>query len=315
MGTFFEADLRVRPDEAERARAWLGWARLEIARLERVYSRYDPDSAISALNRELARGEVVQKGVRLESDLESLLFSAIEVWADSGGAFDITVGPLIEVWQDAAEQAVWPTFEGLREAKRRVGSEGLLLLGAGKLDLTMRGMRIDLDGIAKGAVLDRLRERFEAELPGAAALLSFGQSSVVAVGDPDGDGWKLVVRSRNPSVGPLATVRLRNQALSVSSSVGSVREIAGERVSHVIDPRTGSAVEGIVEAIVVGDRATIVDGWSTALLVLGANQTALRRVAEMDLEAYVLDSSGRNIRSGGWERVVSGVSPVGDVAE
>lgn len=310
MGTFFEADLRVRSDEAERARAWLDWARLEIARLERVYSRYDPDSAISALNRELARGEAVRKGVRLDSDLESILFSAIEVWADTEGAFDITVGPLIEVWQDAAEQGIWPTVEGLRETKRRVGSEGLLLLGNGRLDPTMRGIRIDLDGIAKGAVLDHLRERFEAdfetEVPGAAALLSFGQSSVIAIGDPDGDGWKLVVRSRNPSVGPLTTVRLRNQALSVSSSVGSVREIAGERVSHVIDPQTGGVVEGSVEAIVVGDRAAIVDGWSTALLVLGANQTALRLVAGAGLEAYVLESSGRSIRSAGWEPIAPG---------
>jgi thiamine biosynthesis lipoprotein len=315
MGTFFEADLRVRPDEAGLARAWLDWARIEIARLERIYSRHDPNSALSVLNRELARGDDIQKGARLGPELESVLLSANLVWAGSEGAFDITVGPLIEVWKEAERQGKWPTVEGLRQAKRHVGSEGLLLLGDGNLGLTTRGIRIDLDGIAKGAVLDHLRERFEAELPGGGALLSFGQSSVIAIGDADRDGWKLVVRSRAPSTGPLATVRLRNQALSVSSSVGSVREIAGERVSHIIDPQTGSAVEGTVEAIVVGDRAALADGWSTALLVLGANQAALRLIEGADLEAYVLESSGRSVGSAGWESVVSGVSPVGEVSQ
>ena len=68
MGTFFEADLRVRPDQAELARNSLEWARVEIARLEGVYSRHDPDSAVSALNRELSRNEVVLKGARLDAE-------------------------------------------------------------------------------------------------------------------------------------------------------------------------------------------------------------------------------------------------------
>ena len=305
MGTFFEADLRVRPDQVGLARTWLEWARVEIARLEAIYSRHDPDSAVSVLNRELARDEVVLTGVRLDPELQSILFSAIEVWEGSGGAFDITIGPLVEVWNDATVQGKFPAVEELRRAKRRVGSERLLLPGEGELALTTGGIRIDLDGIAKGAVLDRLRERFEADLPGAAALLSFGQSSILAIGDPDGDGWRLDIRSRDLSDGILATVRLRDLALSVSSSVGSVSEIAGERVSHVIDPRTGSAIEETVEAIVVADRAAIADGWSTALLVVGANRAALRLVEKADLEAYVLESSGRSVISEGWESVVS----------
>jgi thiamine biosynthesis lipoprotein len=310
MGTFFEADVRVMPTEAEKARDWLVWARVEIDRLEKVYSRHDPESAVSSLNRELARDEVLQDGVRLDSELESSLFSAVAVWEGSGGAFDITIGPLVDVWSDAAERGQWPAIESLRRAKRRVGSEGLLLLGGGELGLTTSEIRIDLDGMSKGAVLDRLRERFEADLPNAAALLSFGQSSTLALGDPDGDGWRLVVRSRNPAEGDLATVRLRDRALSVSSSVGSIREISGERVSHVIDPRTGSVIEETVEAIVVADRAAIADGWSTARLVIGANRTALRMIEKAGLTANILESSGRSVESESWAGVVSGLQPV-----
>ncbi len=309
MGTFFEADLRVSPAEADRARAWLDWARLEIERLEKIYSRHDPHSVLSDLNRALAREDAVLERTRLDPELESILFSAIEVWEGSGGAFDITVGPLVEVWSAATARGEWPRIENLRRAKRRVGSEGLLLLGGGELGLTTGKMRIDLDAIAKGAVLDRLREGLETDLPNTAALLSFGQSSILALGDPDGEGWRLVVRSRNQSGGNLAVVRLRDRALSVSSSAGSIREIAGERVSHVIDPRTGSVIEQTVEAIVIADRATIADGWSTALLVIGANRTALRLVEKAGLTANVLESSGRNVASDDWDRVISGIAP------
>jgi thiamine biosynthesis lipoprotein len=241
--------------------------------------------------------------------LEGLLFASIEVWEGSGGAFDITVGPLIDLWRQAASNARWPTVESLRRAKRRIGSGRLLLPGDGEVGVTATGMRIDLDGISKGAVLDRLRERLDARLPDAAALLSFGQSSILAIGDPDpGDargGWRLEIRSRGPRGERLGVVRLRDRALSVSSSVGSVSEIEGQPVSHVVDPRTGGPVEGTVEAVVVSDRAALADGWSTALLVLGADRMAIRLVSRAGLEAIVYGEGGPVVYSQGWDALIA----------
>ena len=79
-------------------------------------------------------------------------------------------------------------------------------------------------------------------------------------------------------------------------------------VSHIIDPRTGSVIGETVEAIVVADRAAIADGWSTALLVVGANRAALRLVEKAGIEANILDSSGRNMITDGWESAVSGIA-------
>ncbi len=306
MGTFFEVEIRLQPGEEDRARAWIEWARTEIARLEHVYSRHDPDSAVSQLNRALESGVGVGETLRIPEELESILLSAVEIWDRTGGAFDITVGPLVDVWTDAAQRGEWPTISELRTAKSHVGSDGLALLGNGELHSSTDHIRIDLDGISKGAALDRLRERFLIDLPGAAALLSFGQSSIVAIGDPDGDGWRVEIRSRNPVDTDLGTLRLRNKALSVSSSLGSEREIAGERVSHIIDPRTGGVVAETVEAIVIADDARIADGWSTALLVIGADRTALRMVRQAGLEASVLESSGRSVTTEGWEGALIG---------
>ncbi len=311
MGTFFEVEFRVRPDEVEEAKAFLEWARHEIVRLEKIYSRHDPDSELSALNRDLDRADILLRSARVGSELEDVLFSSIEVWESSGGAFDVTVGPLIDVFTRAAQRGAWPPVEELRRAKRRIGSGRLLMPGDGELGITAQGMRIDLDGISKGAVLDRLRARLSAELPGVPALLSFGESSIIALGDPEqteGDrdgGWLLEILSRDPQRSRLGTIRLRDRALSVSSSLGSLREIAGQTISHVVDPRTGTAVEGTVEAVVVADRAAIADGWSTALLVLGAERNAIRLVEKAGLEATAFESTGRIAFSEGWDALTA----------
>ena len=305
MGTFFEIEIRVRPGNERIARDFIAWAREEIPRLERIYSRHDSDSELEALNRTLAGEGILTSGAQIDQELESLLFSGIEVWEGSGGAFDMTIGPLVEVWIDAVAEGRWPLVEELRAAKSRIGSEAFLLLGDGALEVLKTGIQIDLDGISKGAVLDHLRGRFEEVLPAAAALFNFGESSIVAIGDPDGDGWRLEIRSRGALGENGNVIRLRDQALAMSSSLGSVSEIAGERVSHVIDPRTGSIIRDGVEAIVLADRAALADGWSTALLVIGANRAALRLLEKVGLEGNVLESTGRTISTEGWEQVLT----------
>jgi thiamine biosynthesis lipoprotein len=160
--------------------------------------------------------------------------------------------------------------------------------------------------LSKGAVLDRLEEMLTAELPEAAALLSLGESSVVAIGDPGGGGWGFAIRSRDPADRRLETIQLRDRALSASSSVGSVSEIDGRWVSHVIDPRTGLPVEGVVEAVVIAEQATDADAWSTALLVLGADGATLDRVEAAGLEARIVDSSGRTWTTSGWSERTGG---------
>lgn len=305
MGTFFEADLRVRPEEVATARTWLDWVRVELPRLEAIYSRHAPTSRLSALNGALADEAVITQGTSIDPGLAGVLAESIDVWRATGGAFDVTVGPLVALWQRAAQRDEWPSVESIRKAKARVGSDRLTLTGEDRLVVSAPRLRIDLDAVSKGAALDRIAEKLEAVLPDAAALLSFGQSSTVAIGDPDGEGWLLAVRSRGPQGTEIATLRLRDRAVSVSSSLGSTSEIAGQTVSHIIDPRTGATVEGTVEAVVVAERAMRADGWSTGLLVLGARRSAIRLVEQDGVEAFVFDYAGRTVSSAGWEALLA----------
>ncbi len=305
MGTLFDADLRVAPGDEEQARAWLDWARVELARLEAIYSRHDEASALSRLNDRLSAPEVLRDGTQVVPELEAILYDAIGVWEASGGAFDPTIGPLIDVWSAAVASGRWPSLPTLRRAKGRIGGQRLLLPGDGHVDITTAGLRLDLDGLSKGAALDRLRDRLEADLPEAAALLSFGESSIVAIGDPErrqkGGGWRLEAHSRDAQGTRLTKVRLRDRALSVSSSLGKTSEIEGQHISHVVDPRTGTTVPGAVEAVVVADSAGQADGWSTALLVLGADRSAIALVLRAGLEAYVFEAAGRIVETPGFE--------------
>jgi thiamine biosynthesis lipoprotein len=305
MGTFFEADLRVAPGDVSSARRWLDWARAEIARLEAVCSRHDPASALSTLNHALASPVSTRSGLRVAPALEAFLSAARAVWKASGGAFDPTVGPLVEVWRSAALEGVWPSDQAIERARQRVGSEQILPGGGGSLNVTTEGLQLDLDGLSKGFVLDRLRARLVAELPEASALIHFGQSSVMAIGDPDGrrsgGGWRLAVHSRGDSPRRLVTVALRDKALSVSSSVGRINRIGGEPVSHVVDPRTGRPVDGEVEAVVIADRGDRADGWSTALLVLGARSESVRLAERAGVAAFVFESADRVRTTFDWD--------------
>ncbi len=301
MGTFFEADLRVPASQAKTAQDWLRLARSEISRLERVYSRHDPNSELSRLNRFLAGADGA--AIRLGPDLVTLLEDAQRFRYATGGAFDISIGPLVKLWSEAARQGREPSAEALQHARSRVGLEQLEVSGEGWLRIARRGRRLDLDAISKGAVLDELRESFVQRFPDGAALLSFGQSSVVAIGDPDGGGWRLVLRSRDPAQGILGEIRLRDQALSMSSRLGQERQIEGRVVSHVLDPRTGQPVEGTLEAVVIAATARSADAWSTALLILGAVPTGLERARIHELEVLIIEQTGRVRRTPGWPQI------------
>ncbi len=305
MGTFFEADLRVAPQDVRTARAWLDWARLEIARLEAIFSRHDPQTELSALNRALAASNKPRSVFRLGVELEEILMAARTIWRESNGAFDPTVGPVLAVWRAAAAEGAWPSDQVLRRARSRVGSERWLLSLGGDLAVTTDGLQIDLDGLSKGVVLDRLRDRLVADLPEASALIHFGESSLVAIGDPEGrpvgGGWRLEVHSRGEPPRRLSVVSLRDRALSVSSSVGQVRQIEGRVISHVVDPRSGLPVPGEVEAIVIADRAGLADGWSTALLVLGGASETIARAERAGIEAALFGPSGSRVSTASWK--------------
>lgn len=284
MGTVLE--ITVAAPSAEVGRRWIGRAVGEAYRLDRELTSFDPASPLVRLNRAAGRGRQ-----DVPADLFRVVAAAKALSRETGGAFDASVGPLVSLWRDAAAHGRWPSAGELAAARALVGSDGIRLAAPSAIELPRAGMALDLGGIGKGYAADRIAERLRLE-GASSALVSFGESSIVAVGAPPGEsGWPIWVRRGRALDGPL---RLRDAALSTSGAFGRTLRIGARRVGHVVDPRSGEAMRRACQATVVAASATAAEAWSKAVLLDPARSLAAM-ARSPDLGALVVD--------GGRERV------------
>ena len=269
MGTIFEITA-FGPDRESTAAA-IEEAFAAIRHADEVMSHYKPESDLMRLNREGADGPVRVPVGLYYALAESLKYSAL-----SGGAFDITVGPLVRLWDRSAEENRLPTESEMAEARAVVGAANVQLLipAAGELpgarvQFARGGVEVNLGAIGKGWAVDRAVEILRSH--GIQnAFVSAGTSTLYALGGgPEGDGWHVGIR--NPCSPEETLEEMRISDLSVSTSAGYERywEIDGQRYSHILDPRTGWPVEPLASVTVITASATRSDALSTAAYVLG----------------------------------------------
>jgi thiamine biosynthesis lipoprotein len=233
-------------------------------RLDGLLSDYHPESAISRLNRTAGRG-----GEQVDVEVAKILKLSIAYSDLTLGTFDVTIGPLSDLWKTAALEETRPKALEIDHARSRVGADKIVEHEAGVFYLAQKGMKLDLGGIAKGYALDRMLPHL-ARHGIESALLSFGQSSTWALGAPPGSvGWRLLIRGIERDYA--GAVTLRDQALSVSASVGAANEEGAQPYGHIIDPRSGEPVAEPRQAIVVAPQASLAEALSKALLILGAD--------------------------------------------
>jgi thiamine biosynthesis lipoprotein len=296
MGTVLEMAV-VAPDDAT-GRAVLAELFAEAERLDALLTTHDPASALSRLNR--AAGEGPQ---RVPPELAEVLRLSAR-WSElTGGSFDVTVGPLVALWTDAAARNRSPTPDELASARGRVGWRHVLVHPDGRVELDRAGVAVDLGGVAKGYALERMKPIL-ARHGIVDALLNFGQSSTWAIGRPqDAAGWRLLARGPGESL--LGVLELVDLALSVSGSLGQWVDIEGRRYGHVLDPRTGQALERRRQALVVARDAALAEALSKALLVLDEAEALALVGAQEDCEALLVDADGRVWHTPAWNSTVS----------
>jgi thiamine biosynthesis lipoprotein len=291
MGTLLEVTLVG--GERERLAALRDAIFAEVARLEGLLSTWHPASDVSRLNRAAGSAQSVDPAVA------ELLELSRRHGLATRGTFDVTIGPLVELWTRARERGSPPSQAEIDAARARVGVERLRIAPGARVELPV-GMTLDLGGVAKGFALDRVRPIVR-EAGVDAALIVFGQSSTLAFGAPPDapDGWRLLARA--PGGGFDGVLTLRDRALSVSGSLGQFHEIAGRRYGHVIDPRSGYPLERAREALVLAPDATLAEALSKALLVLGEREGIELVEARPDCEALLLDADGTRHSTAGWQ--------------
>jgi len=282
MGTVLEITVDAEDTAAARTAIEACFAR--ALELEAIFTTWNEESELARLN-----GDAGGKEREISSDLARILGDALELAAQTEGAFDPTVGPLVTLWRDARLSGRLPERPEIDSAQAAVGYGGIELDGE-KARLARRGMAVDLGGFAKGWTLDRLGELL-AERGIHRALLDFGQSSMYGLGRPsDAPAWRVLVR--DPRGGYAGVVSLRDQSLSVSESFGESALVAGRRLGHVIDPRSARPLDRQTGAVVVAPSGAAAEAWSKALLVL-APEHALGMLEKAEgTEAMLLEPKG-----------------------
>jgi thiamine biosynthesis lipoprotein len=248
--------------EAEQAAA-AAFAR--IATLDATLSDYRPESELSRLTR-----EGVGHPVPVSRDLFRVLDAAQGLAARTRGAFDITVGPLSQLWRRARRQVALPSPEELTAA-RALSRYQLLTLDPRAQTATVgqAGMRLDAGGIAKGFGADEalavLRRRGVGH-----ALVAVGGDVALGEAPPGRAGWQVALAGlRPPGSAPGSPILVHGVGVSTSGDAEQWVEIAGQRYSHIVDPTTGLGLTGHQSVTVVAGDAMTSDMLATAISVLG----------------------------------------------
>ena len=240
----------------------------EVDRIDQLMSHYKADSALSRINREAAT-----RPVRVEPELFDFIAEAMRYHRESNGAFDITVGPLMKAWGFFRGEGRVPGDTELAAARRVVGAAHVRLDPAARtIAFDAQGVELDLGGIAKGYAVDRaagfLRQRGV-----HAALISGGGSTIYGLGAPPGEeAWEVTVEDPIDRGRTAFRVRLRDRAVSVAGSSEKSFEAGGVMYSHIMDPRTGRPVQGLLLVAVVADTGTAGDALDNAFFVMGPSE-------------------------------------------
>jgi thiamine biosynthesis lipoprotein len=277
MGTTSNLVLVSDREKADQAEQTLAAAEAQLRHLEALLSTWIEASPVSRFNRS-GSGEPIA----IPGELQEVLTLAREIHRSSQGAFDITVGPLIELWRISAEQGSAPD-EGSLIAARQQSTWDQIRFSDGFATKSATTTRIDIDGIAKGYAIDRASELMQRSGIAGGMVEVGGDLRVFGTG-PEDRPWIVAIRS--PFEDRVwAELQLGDGAVCSSGDYARPLEIGEKRYSHIVDPRSGRPTQGVHAVTVVGPDAATADAWATALSVLGK---AGLRLLDADVQAMVV---------------------------
>ncbi|TDJ53301.1 MAG: FAD:protein FMN transferase [Nitrospina sp.] len=256
----------------------------EMKRLEQLMSTYLPDSEISQINRAAGK-EAVPVSLEVEEVIREGIF-----WSrQSGGAFDITVEPLVQLWDFDSENEVIPGRATLRKTASLVNYKDIEIFDH-KVRLARPGMAINVNGLAKGYAVDRavsiLRSRVPNGIVNAGGdLFAFGQKSKESP-------WTIGLQHPRKPQDLLASFAVKNQAVATSGDYQRYFVKDGVRYHHIFDPATGMPARKMISTTLITTEVMEADAMATAVFVMGP-EAGLAWVDSLDnVEAMVMLEDG-----------------------
>jgi len=259
----------------------------EIGKLDALLNFFSEKSELSMINRSAGLAEV-----KVSPETFEVLEKAIETSEKTGGAFDVTIGPEISLWN--FPRGIKPGDDSI---KKRLGLVNYKLVQLDKLNsavyLKKKGMLMDLGGIAKGYAADKAVEVLQRDgiTSGIVAVggevKSFGRK-------PDGKRWRVGIKNPRPtgkSDEIMATLDLSDAAISTSGDYERYFILDGKRFHHILDPTTGYSAEGCQSVSIIARDGVYTDAFATGVFVLGPEK-GIALLQRMGFEGVIVDRNG-----------------------
>ena len=279
MGTSYQITViadQLPPDDLEQQIEQL------LAKVDNSMSTYKKDSEISQFNR-LPVGQTMT----VSQEFAEVVKISRQIWQLSNGAFDPTIGPLVDLWgfgPDERHESI-PSSKTIELTKAQIGFDSVVL-DEYKLSKT-KAVSIDLSAVAKGYAVDRVADLLEIlALPDY--LVEIGGEIRVSGFNADGVAWRIAMEQPQLFAEVDRVINITDIAVATSGDYRNYFEKDGVRYSHTIDPVTGRPiVHNLASVTVLTQSCAEADAWATAFSVLGVEQS-LKLAEQLDIAAYML---------------------------
>ena len=256
-----------------------------------IFNRFDPNSRVSRLNRSGSLNDA-------PPHLMQVLGVSRDLFYQSGRVFDVTVLPLLDRQRESIVKTGRPLeFKEIREAFKCVGFEKVTF-APGKISFAHSGVRITLDGIAKGYIVDQAAKTLEKQ--GVKSALINAGGDIRAIGGKGSVPWRIGIRDPLGRKKHARTFDLTNMAVATSGNYENYFDPQA-RHHHIISKDLGDSPRRIISVTAMAGTAMLADGLSTALFLLGPEQ-GLKLIDSLpEAEALIMTRGGRTFKSSGWD--------------
>jgi thiamine biosynthesis lipoprotein len=257
----------------------------ELRRLDDMMSLYKDTSEITRVN--LAAG---LKPVRVSPEMIEVVESAVEVSRLSRGVFDVTVGPLVVLWQMRLKEGRVPSDKEISRVRSLVDYRNIVIdRNASTIFLKKPGMIMDLGGM-KGFLADRVADLLRKRGVRNAIIALAGDIWVLGKRE-DGSPWRIGVQHPREQDKTLAVLEFSDKFITTSGDYERFIIREKKRYHHIIDPRTGKPSQGTISVTLVGDKGALIDPLTKVPFILGPEE-GMKLIKQAGAEAIIVDEQG-----------------------
>jgi len=274
----------------------------ELRRLDAMMSLYKDSSEITKVNLAAGKGPVA-----VSPEMIEVVEHAANISTLSNGVFDITVGPLVVLWQMRLKEGTVPTDREIGRVRALVNYRNIIVdKQASTIFLKKPGMIMDFGGM-KGYMADRVADIIKKQGITSAIIAIAGDIWVLGRRE-NGAPWKIGVQHPREHDKTLAVLEFRDKYISTSGDYERFVIREKKRYHHIIDPRTGKPSKGVISVTLIGDRGAVIDPLAKVPFILGPEE-GLKLVKKLGAEAIIVDEQGKVFMTDGVRNLLDQTKP------